>query len=193
MSMAMTLSPAVCRAQRERLVSRLAFAGGVFTGAFATYALFRGLIKEALPIGPYAPPAVLAVAAWASARDLGYRVPVPYINRQVPEWFRSLFTTWVTSGLYGALLGLGFVTKFTYGVHMVLILVLALTVPPGGAVVALAAYSALRVVNTFVGGAEESAGDLTERLHRLRERDWVLRPMSIALSVCLAAIAITTL
>jgi hypothetical protein len=167
------------------------FALGIFCGASTTYGILRGLLHDELGLHHMGILVFVIVAAvWSSMRDLGAHIPVPYLHRQVPEWFRSLFPVPVTSVLFGFMLGLGFVTKFTYGVHMTLLAVLATAVEPSNAIIALVLYSCLRTLNTFVGGRAESPGALAAALQRVRQKQWILRPASVVLSASLVSIAL---
>src|SRR5579864_8890128 len=109
--MALTIGPAVCPAKRLRILSQAMFASGTFLGALATYALLRGLLRDELHIGNTIALAVVVTAfGWSSLADSGFKIRVPYIQKQVPEWFRGVFPLPATSLFYGFLLGLGFVT-----------------------------------------------------------------------------------
>lgn len=189
--MALTISPAVCRARSERVAARGMLAAGVLGGSFLVYGLLRGVLHNELGIrGISLPAVIIAVGLWGAIRDVGIRIPVPYLNLQVPEWFRSLFRLPLTSLFFGFLLGLGFVTKFTYGAHLTLMLTLALLAPPKTAALALAAYAFARTLNTLVGSRAPTAGALAQELQRLRNHQWMLRPASILLSAALISCSV---
>ena len=62
---------------------------------------------------------VLAGLVYA-ARDLfAARVPLPDLERQVPEWWRTFFSQPVTSLLYGLGLGIAFFTSLSFGPFVV--------------------------------------------------------------------------
>lgn len=46
---------------------------------------------------------------------LGVPIPLPERKAQVPAWWRTFYSPAVASGLYGAVLGIGFATHLTYG------------------------------------------------------------------------------
>ena len=53
------------------------------------------------------------------AEAFGSRVPVPQARRQVPDWWRSFFSFPVFAFLYGAGLGVGFLTYLSRGTLLV--------------------------------------------------------------------------
>lgn len=57
-------------------------------------------------------------------RDLGVPVPLPYRSKQVPEWLRDVASPGLTAGVFGFMLGAGFLTLFTYSTHLAVILAL---------------------------------------------------------------------
>lgn len=189
--MAMTIGPAVCPARRLRLGAQAMFFVGTFLGALVTYGLLRGLFITELHEGRIVLlVAILVVGVCGSLRDLGKRAPVPYVNKQVPEWLRGIVPLPVTSVIYGFLLGLGFVTKFTYGAHLTLVLVLATTEPPRAAFAGLLLYAIARTVATSIGRTEQSPGTLALTFQRQSAYQRYVRMASIALTVGLTATAV---
>jgi hypothetical protein len=60
--------------------------------------------------------ALAAVAAAYLLREaLGVGVPLPDLDRQVPDWWRTFYSPGVASFLYGLGLGVGFVTFLSFG------------------------------------------------------------------------------
>lgn len=59
---------------------------------------------------------VSAVALLYLAREaFGAPIPLPQARRQVPEWWRTFFSPPVAASLYGAGLGVAFLTYLSYG------------------------------------------------------------------------------
>ena len=60
--------------------------------------------------------ALALVSALYAAREL-FRLPVPLpdLDRQVPDWWRTFFSPQIAALLYGFELGVGFVTYLSYG------------------------------------------------------------------------------
>ena len=90
-------------------------------GASATAALFgAGLgVLGSLLGAPYGRAGWVLVAAIAIAYPIGELMrrplPVPQLRRQVPDWWRTFFPAPLASALYGAGLGVGFLTYLGHG------------------------------------------------------------------------------
>ncbi len=94
-------------------------------GAAATATAFGailGWIGGALG-APWQRSGLLAVAAVAAVYAVGeltpLRVPIPQLRRQVPDWWRTFFGRYVACTLYGAGLGVGFLTYLAHGTFVV--------------------------------------------------------------------------
>ena len=68
--------------------------------------------------------AIVGVAMLYAAREL-FGLPVPLFDRkkQVPDWWRTFYSPPVAAGLYGAGLGIGFLTFLRYGTYVVVCIV----------------------------------------------------------------------
>lgn len=79
---------------------------------------------------PWQTPGAVAVAAvgvvYALREVLGWPVPLFDRRRQVPDWWRTFYPPHVTAALYGAGLGIGFLTFLRDGTYVV-VCVIALT------------------------------------------------------------------
>jgi hypothetical protein len=90
-------------------------------GATLTAAVFGALLGAvgALLGAPFGRPGLVLVGGAAALYALGtlprLRVTVPQLRRQVPDWWRTFFSPPVTSFLYGAGLGIGFLTFMASG------------------------------------------------------------------------------
>jgi uncharacterized membrane protein YesL len=61
-----------------------------------------------------------AVALLYLMRELfSLPIPVPALRKQVPEWWRTFYSTNVTAFLYGLGLGIGYATYLSYGTSIV--------------------------------------------------------------------------
>src|SRR5881227_3762278 len=123
------LNPAVSGARYRRWLGHLilyvvAVAIGAAAAAFVLVILATGMER----IGGKIAWVVLAapVIALAVARDLGARTPVPYRNVQVPQVLRYLLPPSALAVAYGAQLGTGFLTRYTYSTHTAAMLLLPL-------------------------------------------------------------------
>jgi hypothetical protein len=133
-----TINPVVYGDPRNRW--RVAFALHVAgaTVAAAAFGAALGLLGTALS-APWGSTGVLAVGVVALAylaREL-FEVPVPLLEarRQVPDWWRTFFSRNVTALLYGAGVGVGFLTYLGHGTLLVVsVAAVAIGRPAVGAV-----------------------------------------------------------
>jgi hypothetical protein len=142
-------------------------------GAAAAFGALLGAAGGVLgaPWDGAGPLLVLAVAAAYALRELvGIPVPIPERRRQVPVWWRTFFPAPVAAFLYGAGLGIGFLTYLRHGT-LVAVAAAAVTLgdPALGALVLLpfgvARALALVVVARTRTSSEVSA--VTDRLERV--------------------------
>jgi hypothetical protein len=94
-------------------------------GAGSTAALFGAALGGlgALFGAPFGGAGPAAVAVIGSAYLLGEvargRLPVPQLRRQVPDWWRTFFPAPIAAFMYGAGLGVGFLTYLAHGTLVV--------------------------------------------------------------------------
>src|SRR5215210_6058237 len=113
-----TISPVVY-GTRARWISALALHA---VGAAATAAAFGAAIAAAGAV------AVVVLVAVYGARELvGLPIPVPQLRRQVPDWWRTYFGRPFAAFLYGAGLGVGFLTYLGHGTLLVVAVGIAAT------------------------------------------------------------------
>lgn len=92
-------------------------------GATLSGALFGALLALAGEIfgAPWGAAGLVAVALTAglyAARELlGAPIPLPDLDRQVPDWWRTFYSPNVAALLYGFGLGVGFFTFLTFGTY----------------------------------------------------------------------------
>jgi hypothetical protein len=116
-----TISPVV-HGGRARWLGTLALHT---LGAWGTAILFGvtlGWVGGLLG-APWQRPGLLALATLSAVYALGaltrLRIPVPQLRRQVPDWWRTFFGRRFAAVLYGAGLGIGFMTYLTNGTLVV--------------------------------------------------------------------------
>ncbi len=120
--MAETITPVVHGGKRRpyAVASLLHVAGA--TASAALLGLVLGGLGALLraPWETATPGAVAAAAGLYFVRE-AFRVPVPLPDRkrQVPEWWRTFFSPSVAALLYGAGLGVGFLTYLSFGTFVV--------------------------------------------------------------------------
>ena len=116
--MAETITPVVHGGRRKPyLVSCAAHVAGA-TGAAALLGLVLGAAGGLLraPWDVATPAVVAGIGALYFVRE-AFRLPVPLPDRkrQVPEWWRTFYSPAVAAFLYGAGLGVGFLTYLSFG------------------------------------------------------------------------------
>src|SRR5262245_44177287 len=125
--MAETITPVVHGGSRRAwAVSLSVHAVGAAVSAAALGAVLGGL--GALLGAPWGRAGAIAVAAAAGiyvVAELGIRMPVPQLRRQVPDWWRTFFPPRIAAFLYGIGLGPGFLTYLTHGTLAVVALAAA--------------------------------------------------------------------
>ncbi|MDQ3982924.1 MAG: hypothetical protein M3271_09635 [Actinomycetota bacterium] len=116
--MAETITPVVHGGKRRPylVAASLHVAGATLSAAALGAAL--GLVGLAVgaPWRTWTAAVVAVVAAAYLLREaFGVPVPLPDRKRQVPEWWRTFFSPAVAAFLYGAGLGVGFLTYLSFG------------------------------------------------------------------------------
>jgi hypothetical protein len=124
MSMALSIVPAVSGTTRKWAAHVGVFFVGAVMGALGAVMVVLAIFASLTLAVPREVVACAAagVGACAVARDLGFNVPVPYLNRQVPEYWRREFPMAVASFGYGLVLGAGFPTLFTASTQLTVLL-----------------------------------------------------------------------
>jgi methylamine utilization protein MauE len=141
-----TISPVVY-GTRARWTGALALHA---LGAAATAAAFGAVVAAAgaalvAPWGRAGGAIVAAVAALYLVRELGGPpIAVPQLRRQVPDWWRTYFGRPLAAFLYGAGLGVGFLTYLGHGTLVVVTVGIAATGRPGLGALLMAPFGAAR-------------------------------------------------
>jgi hypothetical protein len=122
--MALSIVPAVSGSTRKWAAHVGVFFLGAVIGALGAVMVVLAVFASLTLALHQEVVASLAVGLGACviARDLGFRVPVPYLNRQVPEFWRREFPMAVASFGYGLVLGVGFPTLFTASTQLTVLL-----------------------------------------------------------------------
>lgn len=168
-----TITPVVHGGRRTRYWTAVALHALGATGAAAVLGLVLGGTGALLgaPWGSSGLSIVALVAAAYAAREL-FGLPLPLFDRrrQVPEWWRTFYSPRVAAFLYGAGLGIGFLTFLTYGTFVaVAVAALALGDPVVG-VALCAPFGAARGLSVTIGnlaGDSETVSPVVDRLEAL--------------------------
>lgn len=194
--MAETVAPVV-HGVRRWLVAVAAFAAGaVAAGATLGWAL-GSAAAWAGGGGTRAAWAAAAVVAGYAAREIGLvRLPIPQLRRQVPQRWREVLPLPATGFLYGAGLGVGFVTYVPVATFAAVVAAIVLADPAAGAV-ALGAFGAGRAIALVAATAGlrdwDAAADRFDRAGRwLRPRGGGLRTANASAMAALAGVLVAT-
>lgn len=196
--MAMTVNPAVSGVSYRRWTLHLGmFVAGVAGGALLTYAVVHALYTLLALASPAAWLLVaLPVVALAALRDLGVKAPVPYpTGRQVPAWLRHMVAPSVAAVAYGAQLGVGFLTNFTYSTHTAFVALLATQAQIGVVGAGVLAFSLSKSIVLVTSLTPRSEHRFLERFQNRLPRHGrrVLRLASAAFALATAVALIVNL
>jgi hypothetical protein len=146
-------------------------------GATATAAAFGGALGAvgALLHAPWGIAGLVATAAlalaYAAREAFGLPLPVPAARRQVPDWWRSFFSWPVAALLYGAGLGIGFLTYLRNGGLVVVAAAAVASGRPAAGALIVGAFGLARGLSALVAWPVRTHDDGTELVDRLAARD----------------------
>ena len=169
-----TIAPVVYGRRRDYRIAVALHAGAalVTSAGFGAALGLVGLLLGA-PWGPGGLVLVAALGVLYGLRELA-RLPVPLFDRkrQVPDWWRTFYSPRVAAALYGAGLGIGFLTFLRHGTFVVVSglalvtgdpLIGALITAPFGLTRGLSALASARAAD------QDAAGLVVARLELLGE------------------------
>ncbi len=133
----------------------------------------------------------MAALAYAAREAAGLPVPVPAARRQVPDWWRSFFSWPVAAMLYGAGLGIGFLTFLTNGGLVVVAMAAVASGRPMIGAALMGAFGLARGLSALVAWpvrTNEAGTSLVDRLVASDPRRW--RRLNAAALVLAAASAL---
>jgi hypothetical protein len=189
-----TISPVVY-GTRTRWVGAVALHAA---GAAATAAVFGATIGGAgallgAPWGRAGAVMVAAIAVLYLARELtGVRIPVPQLRRQVPDWWRTYFGRPLAAFLYGAGLGVGFLTFLGPGTLVAVTVGAASTGRPLLGALVMAPFGVARGLAPLVGARSKDPEDgrrLVDRLSSMSGRSRRTLNAAALIGVAFAAAA----
>jgi uncharacterized membrane protein YphA (DoxX/SURF4 family) len=170
-----TISPVVY-GTRARWVGAVALHA---VGAAATAAAFGAAVAAVggllgAPWGRAGAVLLVAIGVLYASRELlGVRVPVPQLRRQVPDWWRTYFGRPLAAVLYGAGLGIGFLTFLGHGTLVVVTIGAAISGRPAIGALVLAPFGLARGLAPLVSlrtADREDGRSLVERLSEMSDR-----------------------
>ncbi|HEY7476859.1 MAG TPA: MauE/DoxX family redox-associated membrane protein [Actinomycetota bacterium] len=167
--MAESITPVVYGG-RSRWVGALVVHALGATLAAAVFGAVLGAIGALLG-APFGRAGLVLVSAIAVVYAVGtlphVSVAVPQLRRQVPDWWRTFFSPHVTAFLYGAGLGIGFLTFLTGGALVVVSVAAVASGSPWVGVLLLAPFGLVRGLSAIVAGnvtTDEAGPRLVDRL-----------------------------
>jgi hypothetical protein len=193
-----TITPVVHGGRQKKYWTSVALHALGTTLAAATFGLVLGGIGTLLraPWGRIGAVVVAVVATMYAVREaLGLRIPLPERHKQVPQWWRDFFSAPVSSFLYGAGLGIGFLTFLQFGTYVAVAGAAFLSGDPMIGVLICLPFGLTRgltVVLTARATEPEDAGGLVDILDGWGSTRWPRLVNALALG-CVAAAALWTL
>jgi hypothetical protein len=145
------------------------------TGAVASAAAFGAILGGAgsllgAPWGGGGALLIALVAALYVVREAAVvPVPVPQLRRQVPQWWRTFFSVPVAAFLYGAGLGVGFLTYLAHGTLVVVAVAAAASGEPLVGAALLAPFGLGRGLSVLVAVRARRAEEGSALVARLAQ------------------------
>lgn len=131
----------------------------------------------------------LAALVYAAGTWPGVSVPVPALRRQVPDWWRTFYPPMVTSFLYGAGLGIGFLTFLSTGALAVVSLAAVLSGSAAAGAVLVGMFGATRGLSALTARRVRTSRDGRDLVERLAARSQAARLGAAAASLTAVAVA----
>src|SRR6266540_4848485 len=169
------------------------------TGAVASAAAFGATLGAAGSLlgAPWRGGGALLIALVAVLYLVGEAtvvpVPVPQLRRQVPQWWRTFFSVPVAAFLYGAGLGVGFLTYLAHGTLVVVAVAAAASGTPLMGAALVAPFGLARGLSVLVAArvrrAEEGSALVARLARRASSPGWRAAHVAVLLAVGAAAAA----
>lgn len=191
-----TIAPVVygSRSRYLRAVLLHAVAASASAGLFGAAAGLLGMAFGA-PWGRVGAASLVAVAALYVAREV-VGLPVPTLDRkqQVPDWWRTFYAPELAVVMYGAGLGIGFLTFLGHGTFVVVTALAAASGDPLIGALLVAPFGVARGLSVLIvvrTRDEEGPADLVARLSSIGTR-WWRRGANATACALVAALALTS-
>lgn len=188
-----TIAPVV-HGGRARWLGTLVLHTLAATGTAALFGGALGGVGRSMD-APWQRPGLLALASISAVYAVGaltpLRVPVPQLRRQVPDWWRTFFGRPFAAVLYGAGLGIGFLTYLSNGTLVVVAFAAAASGSPAIGAIVMGPFGLVRGLSAIVSWrsiTHEESRALIDRL--AATRGWVRRAMNGVVLVMIAFAAV---
>lgn len=156
--MVATISPVVHGGRNRNYWSAIALHT---LGATASAALLGALLGAAgwLLGAPWGSAGLLVVAVLAAiyaARELfNLPIPLPDMDRQVPDWWRTYFSRNVAAFLYGLGLGVGFLTYLSFGTLVPVAAAAVISSSPVTGALLLGTFGLMRGLSVMIAASSD--------------------------------------
>jgi hypothetical protein len=132
---------------------------------------------------------VIAALLYAARELLRAPIPVPDRHKQVPEWWRTFYSPPVAAILYGAGLGVGFLTFLTYGTYVAVVVGAFVSGDPLQAALITAPFGLARSVSVLLASRASTGDEAADLVDRLQDVAATARPRTVN-GVALVAVAV---
>lgn len=176
--MVQTITPVVHGGRAGRWAVAVALHALGASAAAAAFGAALGAVGGLLgaPWGPAGVVAAAGIAGLYAVRELlGVPVPLPDRHRQVPEWWRAFFPPRVAAFLYGAALGVGFLTFLRHGTLVAVAAVAVASGDPALGALVVAPFGIARGLSVAVvasGRTDDRVAGVVDRLDGLAMSRW---------------------
>lgn len=191
--MALSINPAVSGGRRGYLVHGVSFFIGAVIGGTVTLlgvSLLFLVLRAVLPGRWILVPLLLAL--YAVARDLGVAVPLPYRKGQVPEWLRNALPPAAVAAIFGFILGIGFLTFFTYSTQLAVALSLGYLPSLSQMLIVVVAFALGKSVVLSAAAGTRSLSDVSTRFVWGRWHRRVLGVATAASSLAIVSVLVVS-
>jgi hypothetical protein len=188
--MALTINPAVSGTRREWVLQSLSFFLGSVLGGLVTLLLILAVTSGLISLFGRQPVVIgfVVVVVFAILRDFGVPVLLPYRSRQVPELLREQLPGAAFAAAYGFELGVGFLTLFTYSIHLAVVLALPFLPATWEMLAAVVLFALGRSVVLLITMGAREVDEVAERFYWTPRLNLLLKVTTAAGSALLAGL-----
>ncbi len=192
--MALTINPAVSGGRMKFVAHSAVFLVGVFVGALVTLTvvLAAAMAARVLISDRLLALALISLVSLAICHDVGLPVPLPYRRQQVPEWLRQILPTSAIAAVYGFMLGVGFLTLFTYSTQVAVLLALPFLPSLWEMLLVLLLFAAGKTIVVVSTAGTSSLGEVSSTFVWNRRRAMILRVGTATASAAVAVVLIAS-
>lgn len=165
-----TIAPVVHGGRNRSYWRSYALYLGGTTLSGAAFGALLGALGSVLaaPWGRAGAIALAAIALLYSARELlRLPIPLPDLDRQVPDWWRTFFSKETAAFLYGIGLGIGILTFLSFGTYVAIIVASVASGDPLAGALLCGLFGLARGLSILVAPSDESGERVQLKLEEL--------------------------